>query len=895
MPNKQFFLCILILTVFAYSSTSFAGTTGKIIGRVLDQTSAQPLPGANVVLQNTYLGASTNLDGEFVILNIPPGDYTVEVSMLGYRKIVKQNVRVSVDLTTTLEFKLSEAPILGEEVVVVAERPLIQKDITSKQAYISSREITELPVRDFKDVLALQAGVVKDAAGRLHIRGGRSGEVAYLIDGVYVDDPLRGGFDNELEESDQARQRMSGNLGLSISEEAIDEMVVISGTFNAEYGNVMSGIVNIVTKEPSRKYTGKLEASTDYLNESPYRQKNALVPDKNPVLDAGSQSRLIYEAPDQNFQGYPVMLDIPGQLQGSLSGPFPGLKNLSFFFSGKYSNFDNYLPHGFNLDRNYFAKITWFASQTLKINYTENFSHQIFQVYDHDWKYLPENQGLNDLSQRRHILNISHTISSRMFYTLNLHLSSHRSEFGVWDWQNDRFRNPDTEYMKGDRDNELEFFIRGTDNLYLNSKTDVYAAKGDINYQAGLHHELKTGFEVKYHDLNSLRRLEPWPEEGGINLSIPLNYEPLEAAVYLQDKIEYSYFIINAGLRLDYVDVNTKTWREIDNPESALKEVSPKLQVSPRLGMAFPITEEMIFHFSYGHFFQFPSFSDVYTNLIYQNPDVMREIAVALVGNPGLEPQKTVSYESGIKFQTIGNSVFEVTAYYKDLENLLGTHFYRIGQQYRYSVFINNDYGSVKGVDLSWRIRPSRYFSGAMNYTYSVATGNASFPTDQAYNAYFELEETKQEYPLDFDRRHVLSSSFTLAYPSRSDASVWEKALLSNLSINIILQLASGYPYTPITDDPTLFIPPNSARMPWTSTVDFRLEKRWPVLNMNFGAFMEVTNLFDTLNPLRVQPYTGRLWDTGKLDLLATGTDFVHDPADAGPPRLIRVGALILF
>jgi len=539
--------------------------------------------------------------------------------------------------------------------------------------------------------------------------------------------------------------------------------------------------------------------------------------------------------------------------------------------------------------------MTYFASPTLKLNYTENFSHQIFQIYSHSWKYLPQNQGLNDIGQRRHILNMTHTLSSRMFYTLNLSLSSYQSEFGVWDWVNNRFKNPDTDYQKGEKDNELEFYIRGTDNLYLKSNSDLYSARGDFNYQAGLHHELKSGFEVRYQDLSSTKRLEPWPAEGGVNLTIPLDYQPLDVAVYFQDKIEYSYFIINAGLRLDYVDVSARQWKEINNPESGLADVPPRYQLSPRLGMAFPISEEMIFHFSYGHFFQFPSFADIYTNLIYQNPDNWGDEAFVLVGNPGVKPQKTVSYEGGLKFQATGNSVLEITAYYKDLENLLGTHYYRLGQLYKYSIFTNVDYGSVKGIDFSWRIRPQGYFNGTINYSYSVASGNASFPTQQAYNAYFELEETKQEYPLDFDRRHVFSSSLTFTYPKKSGASYWESLLISDLRLNMIVQFASGYPYTPITDDPTLFIPPNSARMPWTSTVDARLEKRWPIAAARLGVFVETTNIFNTLNALRVQPFTGRLWDTGKLDLLATGTDYVHDPGDAGPPRLIRVGALIIF
>ncbi|NOX37015.1 MAG: TonB-dependent receptor [Calditrichaeota bacterium] len=871
-----------------------AGTTGKIVGTVVDKQTGEPLVGVNIRLLNTHLGASTDLDGQFLILNVPPGVYDVEVSMLGYKTIVQKDVKVSIDLTTRLTFQLEEAPIEGEEVVVVAERPLIRKDITSRQSYIGSKEIIDLPVSDFKAVLSLQAGIIKDAAGRLHIRGGRQGEIAFLIDGVYMDDPLQGGFGSELQESNQARQAMSANLGILISDDAIDEMVVISGTFNAEYGNVMSGVVNIVTREPSPTYTGRLEFTSDYVNRSPYRRPNALVEDKNPIVDALSGKRLFY-SPPENLQGFPTRLPFAGQFQGSFSGPVPGVPHLSFFFSGKYANLNSHLPHGFDLQRSYFTKLTYYLSPTFKINFTENFSRRIFQIYDHAWKYLPQNQGLNWLTQRRHIFTITHTISPRAFYILNVGLSDQRSEFGVWNWKENRFADPETEYEKGERDNELEFYVRGTDDLYLLSTSRVFSIKGDLNYQAGMHHEFKTGFEIKAHDLSTYKRIEPWPEQGGANRTIAFDKQPLEAAFYIQDKIEYDYIIINAGLRLDYVDVRAERWREIDNPLSGLVKASPRYQLSPRLGMALPISENTVFHFSYGHFFQFPSYADVYTNLVYQNPEIMSREAFVIVGNPGVEPQKTVAYEAGLKFQLGNSSALDVTAYFKDLTNLLGTRFYRRQLIYRYSVFTNIDYGSVKGIDFSWRYFYAPYLQLNVNYTYSVATGNSSFPTDQAYNAYFQLEEAHQEYPLDFDQRHNISASIILTYPRREGASMWERWLLSNTNLSVIIQYASGFPYTPVTDDPTLFIKPNSARMPWTGTVDLRLEKRWNFMGSQWGVFTEITNLFDRLNVLRVQPYTGRIWDTGKLDLLATGTDYVHDPSDAGPPRLIRLGAVVQF
>lgn len=880
---------VFLLLNFFLLNLLLAGTSGKLVGTITEKGSGNPLPFANIQVLETGLGGATDEDGQFVVLNIPPGVYDVEVSMIGYKTVVHKDIRISVDLTTVLNYVLEEAPVAGQEVVVVADRPLIQKEVTAWQSRISETQLKDIPLVDLNDALVLQTGVSRDAAGNLHIRGGRKGEIAYLIDGVYVDDPLNGGFTSELEDGGQASQSIGANLGFSIGEQTIDEVQVISGTFNAEYGRVMSGVVNIVTKSPGARYRADLQVIGGYLNDSPYRKVNALVPDKNPVVNAETGVRLTYTPPSKDFQGYDAVIPAQGQFEASLSGPIPGIKPLSFFVSGKQTNYDSYLPHGFNLRSNLFGKINLFATPTLRFNYIAKYDQNDFQVYSHSWKYLPDYQGMNQTKNWQHIVSLNHVLSPRSFYTLNFSYSDLRSEFGVYDWTTNRFKDPDTEYQKGERDNELEFYVRGTDDLYLESKSLTYSLKGDLNYQAGIHHEFKTGFEFRSHNLTSLQRIEPWPDEGGANRTIPLDQSPIEGAIYFQDKMEYDYVILNAGLRYDFVDVRAQAWQDITNPLSPLVDVPLRSQLSPRLGMAFPITENVVFHFSYGHFFQFPGFADIYANLVYQDPERISEEAVVLVGNPGIKPQKTVSYEGGFKYQFSPRNSFKVSGYYRSLTDLLGTRFYRREIIYQYSVFTNVDYGSVTGVDLSLQMGLGRFLTGTLNYTLSTATGNSSFPTQQAFNAYFDIPEAQQEYPLDFDRRHVLNAVLNLFYP-RSAGGSFLSSILSNTNLNFVIQYASGYPYTPITDDPTLFIAPNSARMPWTGTVDMKLEKRFNVAKTQLGIFLEATNLFDRLNALLVQPFTGRLWDTGKLELLATGTDFVHNPADAGRPRLVRVG-----
>ena len=207
-----------------------AGTTGKLAGTVTDKKTGEPLIGANVIIEKVLLGAATDINGSYYVLQVPPGTYSVRFSMIGYQDLIVRDVRVQVDLTTQVDGALPEGVIGMNEVFVQAERPMIQTDVTYSQANISSEEVELLPVEEFEDVVALQAGVVSEG-GEIHVRGGRGGEISYMVDGVTVTDPFNAGIAVEIENN------------------AIQELQFISGTFNAEYGQAMSGIVNIITKD----------------------------------------------------------------------------------------------------------------------------------------------------------------------------------------------------------------------------------------------------------------------------------------------------------------------------------------------------------------------------------------------------------------------------------------------------------------------------------------------------------------------------------------------------------------------------------------------------------------------------------------------------------------------
>lgn len=298
MKKKLPFLIYLSILLSLMPSILYAGTTGKISGKVTDSDSGEPLIGINIILEGTTLGAASDVDGHFIINNIPPGVYNVIASGVGYQKQKSTGVKVASDFTTNLDIKLAVGEVALEAIVVQAKAPLIRKDLTSSKSVVDAGQIESLPVEDIDQILTLQAGIVKGADNAIHIRGGRSSEVAYTVNGITATNP----FDN--------------GRSVQISTNAIEELSVVSGTFNAEYGNALSGIVNTITKEGGEKYKGYLAFySGDFIT-----SRDAIFANIDEVKPAANY---VTEA--------------------TFSGPVPFLNDkFSFFLSGRYNNDDGY-------------------------------------------------------------------------------------------------------------------------------------------------------------------------------------------------------------------------------------------------------------------------------------------------------------------------------------------------------------------------------------------------------------------------------------------------------------------------------------------------------------------------------------------------------------------------
>lgn len=608
---------VIIMTLFLLSfSTVFAGVTGKIAGTIVDSESRQPLPGVNVIIEGTTMGAATDINGYFVILNVPVGTYRLKASMMGYSVLVVENVRVSIDLTTKVDFSLSSEVLkMGEGVTIVAERPMIQKDEISTRHFVSAEEFDLKPVENFQGMANIQAGVVNN-----HFRGGRTGEVLVLIDGIPMKDPA---------------SEYSGSLGgftSDIPEYGIQEMEVSLGGFSAEYGNVQSGILNLALKEGAAKYSGKIRAtSTDFgsLNVNKYVSTSSqqfLGQTLGTASSWQNESRLrrkIYEfnlngpEPITTFGLTALGLKIPGDLLMSLSAEITD-KDQGFYLNET------------SFDQTYQAKLTYRITPNYKLTFGGIASMSDWdQYYYSAAKYGPApNYPVNEYFDAETMVGdtINHYIyvndpskfrtqqgelvaspgtspgglaynvlrnyyvAGMQDYLWNYHKKSNIG-YGIWThtlspntfyevrlnsfYTNYHYATPDVDDRDGDGDTEEDlvwdinksgphpiyrereinyWWIRGDDPGFRDQQSWTYSVKTDIVSQVNANHLLKGGFEL------FLNRTRTENISWTLNLSSVRKdiweEDTYDFASYIQDKLEFQGIIALIGLRFDVFNPN---------------------------------------------------------------------------------------------------------------------------------------------------------------------------------------------------------------------------------------------------------------------------------------------------------------------------------------------------
>jgi len=872
-----------VLTVFILAQAAFAGQTGKIAGSVSDATDGKPLVGANIFLDELPVGAASDSDGDYIILNVAPGIYTLHAVMVGYREVEITNVHVSLDKTTRIDFSLEPTVLESEAIVVEAEQPLIQKDMTASASAITAEEIKTIPVESMQDILQLQAGVVVDSRGGFHIRGGRANEVAYMVDGVSVSDPYNGG------------------IAVNVNQDAIQELKVISGTFNAEYGKVMSGVVEVVTKDPEPVFNAGVTLYTgDYFSNN-----KTLYPNIGDISPTD-----IYNA------------------QFHLTGPFPFLKDrVSFYISlRKYYNegwiygirrFNTsdssvFTPNAFHFEETgdgapvpmnftdqYYAnlKLIYKIKPNLKLDYNFLGSKKNNRSYNHLYKYDPDGDLTHHEYGYTHILALNHALSAKTFYTLKFsHYNFNLRSYLYENLDDPRYQNPE---LLRNREDAYSFLTGGTNMDHFYRTTTVTLARFDITSQVTKTNLVKTGVEMKYNKIQVENREARYKGmESGIFSSAAFfnegyyRHEPLEFSAYMQDKIELQNMTVNAGLRYDYFNSRGKVPLDLRDPgniyrprETAYRQAKPQHQISPRLGLAFPISSSGVIHASYGYFFQIPDMQ-----YLYLNP----RFAVApgglntLMGNAELKPQSTVIYELGLQQEFMDQFALHITGFYKDVRNLLGTSIYEtyiLGD--RYARYENRDYGNIKGITVSFKKQAtsSDYLYASLDYTFQIAEGNASDPNAVFYNnqANPPRQANIQVVPLDWDQRHTVNASLSFSRPG------W-------FTLGLIAQFQSGLPYTPAIQNLEATFE-NSGRKPFNYTVDVRFSKGWKPWGHSLVFFLKIYNLFDRQNELTVYNDTGRAGYSlighflgDRKAVVNTLDDWLKRPDYYSEPRKILLG-----
>ena len=815
-------------------------SNGKIAGRVVEKETGSPAVGVNVILIDTYLGSATDENGRFTILNIPPGTYSIRVDAIGFATITMKDVRVTTSQTTELSFTLEEAVIEGQEITVIAERPLVQKDLTASQRVTTAKEIEDMPVESFLGVLTTHAGVNQSAGGALHVRGGRSNEVGYYIDGVSVSNPF-----------------YTNSLAVSVSNKALEEMKLVSGAFNAEYGNAMSGVVNVTIKEGGKNYDGSLSYYTGDYSSSAH--------DIFPNIDdqdftANSTLDGFISGPVLPFLGDRLTFNVSlrrSESEGYLYGIREHNTSDYAYFppSGDWyiqnTGDSSYVPMNPSQSTNALSKITWRVSPTMKISTQSILSKAQSKSYSHAYKYNPDGVGTGYSANNNHSIKINHSLSPKSFYEANLFISD-------TDYKNYLYEDTtDSRYVSTDYINteptSATFLFGGTQMGHTYRVSNSVGGKFDFTIQMNNRHELKTGFSFRRDNLEernfsilynyNYRQPTVLPENES-PYHVYYKKEALQYSAYIQDKMEYSSMIMNLGVRYDVFVPNDSSITDLVYPQAGKNDAVEKTMISPRVGVSLPITDKGIFHFSYGHFYQMPTLRNLYRESYFGAG------LAPTVGYPDLKPEKTVLYEFGFQ-QQFGNLIgMDINLFYKDIRELLALQSIRYDSpQYgpsNYAIYLNKDYGSSKGLTLSVtkRYDPVSKTRIWLDYTYQKSEGNSVKSAAFYFSTLSGIEEEKLIVPLSWDQSHLLNTTVIIGNPGGT-------------TLGLIGKISTGWPYTPSIPTANYVPEPNSGRKPIQRNMDLKIERRVSIGSRKVSLFARVYNLFDIRNARYVFDDTG--------------------------------------
>ncbi len=912
------FAKVFFFSLLGFSFLFSVGTTGKIAGTITDAKTKEKLIGVNVVIEGTTLGAASNIDGYFYIINVPPGTYRLKASYLGYAPAIVQDIRVSIDQTTPVDITLEETAISTQEVVIVANRPVVQRDVASSRASLQAREIENLPVSQVSTIIGLQAGVEG-----LSVRGGGSDQTAFVLNGL----TLRNDRDN------------TPYTGVSML--AIQELQIQTGGFSAEYGNIRSGVVNAVTKDgsidrytfafssryspPAQKYfgmlpndpnsywikpfvddavawTGTKNGAWDDYTQRQYREfkgwneiSRQLLADQDPNNDLSPEAaqRLFLWQHRKNF----VITRPDYTLDGAIGGPVPGgdmLGNLRFFLSSRFISTQYAIPlsRDASTDYSHDLKLTSDIAPGMKLmgeyltgrndavdaNQTgvygsfgsaASLGSSMNRVSYIDTRlFATDYWAPNSVDRNMQGLKFTHLLSQESFYevTLQRFASYYSTNPGrlrdtsrVNKFGNNYFVDeapfgwfPDPGNYSATGIDGLRMAI-GMSNARDSSSLVTYTGKADFVTQLDRYNQLKAGFEYTYID-NDVNY-------GSIDVVLPTGRSlsrwhtfPKRIELYVKDKLEFEGMVADIGIRYSSSQAGGE-WYQYDpftRSFSGTKSLgidtlvakAPTATVtawSPRIGIAFPITENSKLFFNYGHFRQMPNPEALFL--------VRRETtskSILRIANPNLPFPKTVAYELGYEQSLLDEYLLRISGYYKDVSDQSRLVTY-IGYNNtpNYSVYTNNSYEDIRGFELTLTKNRGEWVQGFFNYTYMVSTSGAfgrptyyQNPVDQRNDEAVNIQQFKP-LPQPYARANI--DIFT---PRDFGPEVGGIVPFADWRINLLGSWSSGFYITYVGGGS---FPGVSNNLQWKDQfgLDLRFSKAFRLGRFDLQFYIDVNNLLN--------------------------------------------------
>jgi hypothetical protein len=934
---KKMLLFFLFITTLI--SLPVYSQVGKIQGIVRDAQTGEHLIGANILLEGTTIGAATNIDGFYVIVNVPPGTYNLRASMVGYTQQITSEVRVNIDLTTEINVQLTSETIGIEEVVVVAQIPVVRQDVSSSVVNLNIKEIENLPVVSVSSVIGLQAGVQG-----LTIRGGASDQTAFVVNGI----TLRDERDN------------TPYTGISFT--SIEELQIQTGGFNAEYGNIRSGLINVVTKEGKKDrytfamlgryrpqgrkhfgdaanspnsywirpyiddavaWTGTDNGSWDLYTQRQYqrfeggwnRVSETLLGDDNPNNDLtpeAAQRLFLWQHRKQTD-----INDFDYDIDMNLSGPVPygeALGNLRFAASYRQTREMYFIPLSDDAYRDFNAqmKITSDVGEGMKLSVEGLFGEQSGTNFSRsggpglfrsasgiasniDWRagasYLDARIYATDywnpgiIYTNMQGFKFTHAISSNSFYeVVGSRVAFEYSTFtGEPRYQYAYDENGNITGFTNVTDTSKGIFIGGKffdmapfgyyngtsggigtamnmglgySNSRDSSRLNTYTLRFDYASQVDKFNYLKAGFEFNYtENLVNYSLIDLFLPSS--NTSSSWSKYPKRFAVYAQDKLEFEGMIANLGLRLDLSDPGGD-WYVFDPYDRALsgaqsseidillekESVKTQVNLSPRLGIAFPITVNSKLYFNYGHFRSMPVPENLFLLRINQQSQNVTRIA-----DPNADLPRTVAYELGYEQNLFDQFLLSLKGYYKDVTNQTRLVTYKSSDgTVEYSINEPNNYSDIRGFEIDLRKNRGDWVTGFINYTYMVTSagnfGLSSYPQNLAELRTIERNTRafRQTKPVP---QPYARASVDFFVPTGWGPELGGVHILDQLRLNILSSWSSGAYFSWTGGGGVISGYDNNVQWEDFFNVNIRLSKTLNLGPVDLEFFMDVINVFN--------------------------------------------------